>query len=240
MQSVNEERIVTAAMLEHLPEPVQRYMNFTGVVGKPWINSVALKQIGKFRQGLDRPWMPMKADQIYTTTPPSFVWNARFRMWGIPLLRARDEYHSGQGQMKARLAGLFTLFDVRGEELDQGAMLRYLSEMIWFPISYLGENITWETIDNSSANVTLKDAGKSVTGRMYFDREGRPTNFTAKRYREIEGDFSLDDWSTPISEYSVRASLNLPTHGQAVWNLPAGDLVYVDLEIKEILYNTAA
>ena len=31
--------------------------------------------------------------------------------------------------------------------------------------------------------------------------------------------------------------LNLPTKGQAVWNLPAGDLVYVELEITEITCN---
>lgn len=240
MQDFEEERIVTEAMLEKLPAPVQRYMIFTGVVGKLWIRNVVLRQIGRFRQGIDRPWMPMRAKQIFSTEPPSFMWKARFRMGGIPLLSARDEYSLGQAQMMGKLTGLITVFDVRGEKLDQGAMTRYLSEMIWFPIAYLGENITWEAIDDDSAKVTFKDAGKSVTGRMFFDQEGRPANFTAKRYREIDGDFSLDDWSTPIRGYGTFADLNLPTHGQAVWNLPSGDLEYIELEIIEILYNTAA
>ena len=191
-------------------------MRFTGVLGKPWINSVVLKQVGKFRQGLNRPWMPMTAKQIYTISPPSFVWDARFKFMGLPLLRARDEYKSGRGRMHAKLAALITVFDVQGEKLDQGAMVRYLSEMIWFPIAFLGENIKWRAVDSHSADVQLVDADKSVSGRLFFDDDGRPTNFTAKRYREIDGGFSLDAWSTPITGYGMRAGLHLPTQGQAV------------------------
>jgi hypothetical protein len=234
-----EDLLITEDMLTNLPEPVQRYMSFTGVLGKPWINRVNLKYVGNFRQGLDRPWMPMTATQVYMVSPPSFVWNARFKFMGLPLLRARDEYRSGYGHMYAKLAGLFTVFDVRGEQLDQGTMIRYLSEMIWFPTAFLGENITWHAVDNLSADVRFDDVGKSVTGRLFFDDDGRPTNFTAMRYREIDGDFSLDPWSTPITGYGVHAGLHLPTQGQAVWNLDTGDLVYADLEIKEVEYNTA-
>ena len=236
----NQEKIpfVTKDMLANLPVPVQRYMSFTGVLGKPWINSVVLKQVGTFRQGLDRPWMPMIAKQIYTISPSSFVWDARFKFMNMPLLRARDEYRLGQGRMYGKLAAIFTIFDIQGEKLDQGAMIRYLSEMIWFPTAFLGENITWQAVDSHSSDVQFVDAGKRVSGRLFFDDVGRPTNFTAKRYREIDGDFSLDAWSTPITGYGKLAGLNLPIKGQAVWNLQSGDLMYVDLEIKEIKYNT--
>lgn len=240
MDDLKEGVLVSKSMLSDLPAPVHRYMSFTDVLGKPWINSVVLNQVGKFRQGLDRPWMPMTAKQIYTISPPSFVWDARFKIVGLPLLRARDEYRFGRGRMYGKLAGLITVFDVQGEKLDQGAMIRYLSEMIWFPIAFLGANITWQAVDSHSTDVQLIDAGKTVSGRMFFDDEGRPTNFTAMRYREIDGDFSLDAWSTPITGYGERAGLKLPTQGQAVWNLQSGDLMYVDLEIEEVEYNTAA
>ena len=67
---------------------------------------------------------------------------------GLPLLRARDEYRLGRGRMYAKLTALITVFDVQGEKLDQGAMVRYLSEMIWFPTAFLGENITWQAVDS--------------------------------------------------------------------------------------------
>jgi hypothetical protein len=232
-----ERRIITEDMLADLPEPVHRYMQYTGVVGRPWINKVVLAQEGKFRQGIDRPWIPMTALQTYTTDPPSFVWEARFKVAGLPLLWARDEYRRGHGHMFAKLAGLYTVFDVRGEKMDQGAMMRYLSEMVWFPIAFLGENITWEAVDWASADVRLDDAGKRVTGRMHFDPEGRPTKFTAMRYREVDGDFSLDPWTTPMTGYGPLGGLNLPVDAQAVWNLPAGDMEYVNLRVTKIEYN---
>lgn len=228
---------ITDGMLRSLPEPVRRYMRYTGVVGKRRIDSVRLKQIGRFRPGPERPWMSMRAEQYFTTDPPGFVWNAGFRSAGLPLLRARDVYNGGAGHMRARLAGLVTLFDVRGEKLDQGAMLRYLSEMLWFPTSFLGDNITWHSIDDRSAGVTFEDRGRCVCGRMFFDDIGRPVDFTARRHRAVGDEFSLDSWSTPISGYACLAGLNLPVRAQAVWHLPSGDLPYADLEITEIHYD---
>jgi hypothetical protein len=238
--AARSERLVTSEMLQDLPEPVRRYLVYTGVVGKPWIDTVHLKQSGRFRLGLDRPWMPMSAEEFYTTDPPTLTWKARFKVAGLPLLRARDRYESGHGHMFGKLAGLFTVFDARGEELDQATMIRYLNEIMWFPTAFLGENIAWQEVDDHSAEVTFSDCGRSVSGRMFFDDEGRLTNFTTMRYREIDGEFSLDPWSTPITGYGERAGLNLPVGGQAVWNLPAGALVYADLEIMDIEYNSAA
>ena len=238
--SVKEQGLITPDMLENLPEPVQRYMAYTGVVGKQSIDTARLKQVGRFRQGLERPWMPVTAEEFYTTNPPSLKWNARFKVAGLPLLRARDKYASGKVHMFGKLAGLITVFDVRGEKLDQATMIRYLNEIMWFPTAFLGDNITWEEVDAQSAQVTFSDGGKSVSGRMIIDDEGRLTNFTAMRYREIDGEFSLDPWSTPIIDYGERAGLNLPVRGQAVWNLPSGDLLYADLEITEVEYNYAA
>jgi hypothetical protein len=233
-----QKQLITEDMLADLPAPVQRYLDFTGVVGKPWVDTVHLKQTGRFRQGLERPWMPMTVEQSYTVYPPAFIWNARFKVAGLPLLRARDKYEAGHGHMFGKLAGLFTVFDVRGEQLDQGTMVRYLSEMIWFPSAFLGENIKWDGVDDHTARVTFSDHGNSVSGLMHFDETGKLTNFTAERYREIEGEFFLDAWSTPITKYGLMAGLNLPIGGQAVWNLPDGDLVYAEVEITEITYNS--
>jgi len=235
-----ENRTITEEMIRDLPDPVYRYMQYTGVVGQPWVENVWLSQVGKFRQERDKPWMPMTAEQTYTTNPAGYVWRAKFKLAGIPLMRATDRYEAGKGHMQGKLAGIINLFDVQGEKLDQGAMLRYLSEMIWFPTAFLGPNIRWESMDVDSARVTFTDHGKSVQGVMYFDEEGRFTNFRTKRYREIAGAFSLDPWSTPMTEYGKMAGLNLPIKGQAVWNLEAGDLPYIDLAITEIKYNQNA
>ena len=231
-------RVISTAMLEGLPKPMQRHMHYTGLVGKPLADTVYLKQSGRFRLGADRPWMPMTADEWYTVNPPSLLWKARFKIAGVPLVSARDRYEGGRGHMFGKVAGLFTVFDARGPELDQATMIRYLNEIMWFPSAFLSENITWQGVDDHSADAVFTDGGKSVTGRWFVDEEGRITNFTAKRYREFDGHYSLDDWATPITSYGVLAGLNLPVAGQAVWHLPEGDLVYADLAITEVEYNT--
>ena len=236
----SDKQLVTPDMLGGLPEPVQRYLAYTGVVGTPLIDRVRLKQEGRFRQGPDRPWMPLSAEELYTTDPPSFVWNARFKIAGLPILSAKDRYESGHGHMFGKLAGIYTVFDITGEKLDQATMIRYLNEIMWFPTAFLGENISWGEADEHSAQVTFTDHGRSVSARIIFDEVGRLTNFTALRYREIDGDFSLDPWSTPILDYGERAGLKLPTRGQAVWNLESGDLTYADLEIGKVEFNFAA
>jgi hypothetical protein len=232
-------KLITPAMLENLPAPVQRYMGYTGVVGTPWIATARLRQEGTFRTGADRPWMPVRAEEFYTTEPPSLVWNARFKLFGLPLLRARDRYDAGQGHMYGKLAGLYTVFDAKGEELNQATMIRYLNEIMWFPTAFLGANISWAALDDDSARVTFTDHGKSVSADIFFDADGRLTNFKTMRYRENDGAYTLDPWSTPISAYGRLAGLNLPTRGTAVWSLESGDLSYADLEITEVAYNAA-
>lgn len=233
----HNDRIVTADMLRDLPQPVQRYLTYTGVVGQPWITTARVQYQGKFRLGFDKPWMGLSADQSYTTNPPGFQWKAHFKLAGLPLLTGRDIYTNSHGHMFGKLAGIYKLFDARGDELDQGTMLRYLQEMIWFPSAFLGDNITWAPVDDHAADVTFHDGGRSVTGRMFFDDQGRLLTFEAERYREVGGSYTMNTWNTPMVEYGRFAGLTLPTRGMGVWNLDEGDLVYVDLHITNITYN---
>ena len=230
-------KTITQEMLLDLPAPIQRYLTYTGVAGMEWIENVQLKYIGKFRTEADKPWMPMVAHQSYTTDPASFSWDAKFKVAGIPLLRVKDKYENGTGSMHGKLAGLFTLFKTEEcAELNQGTMLRYLNEMMWFPTAFFSKKISWQAIDGQSAQVTYTDFGTSVSARLFIDEKGQITNFIAERYREEKGTYVLGTWSTPIDAYGEFNGLNLPIHGVAQWHLPEGEFPYIELEIKEICY----
>lgn len=229
--------IINADALDHLPKPVQRYLTFSGIIGKPWVDTVRLKYSGGFRTAADKPWMPLSVEQVYTTNPPGFLWKARFKMFGLPVMRATDVYKSGRGHMHGKLLGLFTVVDGQGDEVDQGTAVRYLNEMTWFPMAYLGENITWQAVDDHSADVTLHDAPHHVTARMYFDDAGRPLSFVAERYADFGGKYTLASWATPFSEYQVMSGLRLPASGVGVWQLHSGDLPYINVRLQEIHYN---
>jgi hypothetical protein len=65
--------LITEAGLLSLPEQVQRYLSYAGVVGKEPIRTVRLAQHGFMRQQPGQKWMPLIAEQYYTTNPPAFL-----------------------------------------------------------------------------------------------------------------------------------------------------------------------
>lgn len=236
----SREGVITEEILENLPRPVRRYLTHAGVIGTPLVHSVHLRQRGSMLANRHGSWMPFEAEQWYTTDPPGFVWAARAGVGPIPLIRGRDMYVDGRGHMIIKAGSIFTIVDASGDEMNQGALMRYLSEMIWFPGAFLGHNVSFEGIDDSSARVTLSDRGTSVSGTMHFDDDGQLTEFVAERYRLVKGGYELATWSTPVTGYGELAGLRLPVRGKARWKLPEGDLEYIDVEITELDYNSGA
>jgi hypothetical protein len=230
-------QVVTEEMLGGLPEPVQRYLRYTGVVGKPSARRVYLHQRGRVRLGSGQAWIPLHAQQWYSVRPPGFVWDATMRVAGIPVGRARDMYQEGQGQMLVKVASLITVADARGEQMDQGSMMRYLSEMMWFPTAFLEDNISFEGIDATSARVTLTDHGKTASGTLFVDSEGRLTNFVARRYAITGGRGDLRSWSAPVTGYGEFEGLRLPAGVKAVWKLAEGDLEDINVALTELRYD---
>ena len=145
---------------------------------------------------------------------------------------AADEAGHLQGGARphvGKVAGLFTIFDARGEQLDQGTLLRYLNEMAWFPTAFLGDNIAWQAVDDHSADVTFTDGDKSVSARMTFDDAGGPpiSRPALPRNKALYARHLVH----ALDQYGLLAGLNLPVRGQAVWRLPGGDLPYAELEL---------
>ncbi len=151
------------------------------------------------------------------------------------MVRARDMYREGNGHMLIKIVSLFTVVDAKGEEMDQASMMRYLSEMIWFPTAFLGDNVSFEAVDDASARVTLTDHGRTATATLRVDEEGRLTEFVAKR--NMDERRGLETWSIPITGYGEVERLRLPIRGKAVWKLAEGDFEYIDVAITELEYD---
>jgi hypothetical protein len=231
--------VVTEGMLAELPEPVRRYLRYTGIVGKPFPGAVWLRQQGRMRLAQGQPWVSLDAEEHYSVQPPGFVWAGTARLGPLPVARARDMYADGQGRMLVKAASLWPVADASGEQMNQAAMMRYLSEMIWFPAAFLARNISFEAMDDSSARVTFTDHGRTAAGTLFFDEEGRLTDFVAKRYR-TPGASSPQTWSTPVTGYGEFEGLRLPARGKAVYKTADGDFEYIEVTITELDYDTGA
>ncbi len=235
--NVEASGVVTDEDLEGLPESVQRYLRYTGVVGQPRIKTIRLKQQGAMRLAPDKSWLPMKATQYYATESPAFIWKGTIKAAPLFKITARDRYRGGRGNMQIRLMGLFKVVDMTEPELDQGTLVRFLSEGIWFPTVYLEDYITWEAIDSLSAKATMAYMETTASAMFYFNELGQVVDFVADRYMEKKGTFELRRWSTPLYEYREINGLMLPVTGEAIWELDDCDFSYIRVELLQIEYN---
>jgi hypothetical protein len=227
---------VTAETVAALPAPVQRYLKWSGAIGKPIPALVRLEQRGRIRSAPDAAWMDLEAEEFYSTDPPAFVWRAWFPRRAAATVFGRDAYIGGEASIRMKMLGVAPVADLAGEELRAAGLMRYLNEMMWFPAALAGGNIRWMAIDDSAV-ATITDRGISVTGTFFFDEQGRPVNFKALRYNTDTR--RLETWETPITEYGVFDGLNLPAKGKGVWKLDGGDFAYIELEITGVAYDEA-
>jgi hypothetical protein len=228
--------MVTPEMLIGLPGPVRRYLEFSGVVGKPIVRAVVVKQTGRIRLGPEKRWMEFKATESYSVDPPSFVWDARVGYSSIPVLTVRDSYTKGRGAIRAKLFNLFSVVDADGPRVDESSAVRFLSEVVWFPSAFLHPNFAWKAVDDNSSEVSFSAYGKIVSGALIIAPDGRLTNFISRRYKDVNDPEPLV-WSTPATAYGTLCGLNLPVGGQGVWHLESGDFTYIDVRVDEIRYD---
>lgn len=233
-----DQTVVTEADLVGLPEPVQRWLRWSDVVGKPIPTSVRLRQTGTFRLGEGKKWMPFTAEEYYTTNPPGFVWSTSMEMFPLVSITGRDRYTAGTGDINMRVLGLISVSHKSGGALNQGALLRYLNEMMWFPAAALRPYISWTQIDSTSAKATMTAGDITGDAIFFFDEAGRITNMTADRENDAKG--KRLPWSTPITAYGEFGEIRIPTEGTAIWQYETSEFPYVRLRVTEIEYDNPA
>jgi len=229
--------VVTEDGIKDLPEPVQRYLRYSQIIGKETIGTVRLKQKGLMRMSEDQKWMPLEAEEYYTTNPPGFIWYGSIEFIPFLSVKARDMLSEGKGAMLVKLLGLINIVDATGPEMNQASLVRYLSETIWFPTALLSDYIQWEPVDTDSAKATIRVDGLSASAVFYFKESGELENLVTERYYDEGGQFVLRTWSTPITEYKAINGIRMPSKGYAEWNLDSRDFKYIEIELTDIEYN---
>ena len=233
----NEGEIVTKEDIDGLPANVKRWLKYTKVVGKEKIVSVYVKQKAYMRLEKDKPWMPVEAEQYFTTDEPGFIWKSNIRAAPLFHISGRDKYENGKGNMLIKVLSLFTVADSKGKEIDQSTLLRYLAETMWFPTAALNEYLTWEEMDHYNAKVTMTYDGITASGVFTFNDKGQVVNFEAERYGEFNGEIKLETWSIPVRDYKEFEGIRIPTKGDVTWKLDTGDFNWFNFEVVGIEFN---
>ena len=229
---------VTLEMVADLPSPVQRSLRRSGLVGIEVPETVTVRQKGQIRTGADVRWLRFTAVEEYVLDPPGFDWKASLKIGGLTVGRATDSLRDGHGRMHVRLLGFSTVVDATGPEIDQGSLMRWLNETMWFPSVWATDVISWDPIDGSAAYGSVCVNGLSAGAEFRFDDAGRLVDFHADRYRDVESGYEMTPWSTPLTEHTRFNGIELPSFGSAVWSLDDGDFEYIQIRVTDVRYSS--
>jgi uncharacterized protein DUF6544 len=218
-----------------LPSSVRRYLEIATASRTSAIGQAHLVHGGTFRPRGDQ-WLSIRGDEDFTTDPPGFVWHGRVRVAPCVWIDARDQSIKGQGSMRVRLESIWTLANVQGPEIDQGALVRLLGEMPWFPTALADDRyVTWTELDASSARATLRVHGREVSGVFYFGADGLPERFTAERHRDLgNGHSVVTPFEGRYRDYRHHRGVLVPFEVEASWLLDDGLFPYARFVLDAI------
>lgn len=225
---------VTEEELAGLPSTVQRYLRAMGVVGRPRDWSFRAHFTGRFRLRGQGRWMPAEVWQYNNAVEVARIFHMRIDFAGVVPMVGRDTYVHGKGIMHGKLLGLVTVVRSEGPETDLSELVTYLNDAVLMaPSMLLRPNTSFGPVDDRSFDVTLVDAGQTVTARVFLGDDGRPVNFsTTDRYADLPGGLVRAEWTTPIDGWQPDGDRFRVTRGSAVWQLPEGPLRYMDFQMS--------
>lgn len=236
----NKHEVVSENDLNGLPSPVQNWLQNSQIVGKEKIVSARTKQEVTLRLKENQPWMNAQVEQYFRIDEPGFIWAVDIKMAPLLHIVGRDKYVEGRGNILIKLLSLKTVADGSGKEIDQGALLRFLAEIMWFPTAALSEYIQWEVIDLNSAKATMSYRGVTASGVYTFSEKGEVLSFVAQRYGDFDGEYRMETWSCAMKGYKEFDGFKIPSQGNITWKFKTGDFEWYHFEVKEMEYNNLA
>jgi uncharacterized protein DUF6544 len=238
-----DETVVTEADIVGMPAAVQRYLRFMGTIGRSRDWSFRARFVGRFRMRPGMRWMPAEAWQYNSAIAVARAFVLRVRLAGLVPTVGKDVYVDGHGRMLGRLFGLITVADGKGNEFDMSELTTYLNDAVFLAPSFLlRPEVTWREVDADSFDVTLRDGGRGVSGRVFIDERGAPVDFsTSDRFADLPGGPRRAEWRTPMSEWVAVDGRPLPGQSKAVWNLTEGEFSYLEgrFDPASVAFNVA-
>jgi hypothetical protein len=224
------EKIFSQNQLLDLPEPVQRYFRRVLKDGQPYISYARITHDGQFKTGFEKDWINIKGEQYATTERPGFIWKGTTAMF-----TARDMYIEDKGRLVVSLFSLYNIVDARGEQYNQGELIRWLGESVLYPTNLLpSERLQWFAIDSQTAKLTFNYNKLSLFFIIAFNKIGEITQMETRRYLDKE---NLETWVIKLADFKEMNGVIVPTVFEVLWRLEKGDFSYAKFNLRKIEYN---
>jgi len=233
------QEILNESDMAHLPLPVQKYLKYTGAVGKSKPQNVCIEFDAKMIKKPGAKPMNSFSKQYNFYGNYSRLFLMKASMFFIPF-RAFHVYKNQEASFKVRVANLINVVDISGKELTTAETVTVLNDMcIFAPAALIDKRLKWHEIDSLTTKVSIENGSFNVSAMLYFNAKGELINFVSDDRSALQDDGTLRKarWSTPIKDYKVFEGRKIPTYGETTWNYPEGDFTYGTFNLKSIHYN---
>ena len=236
LQALQGEGEPRPAAVETLPPAVRRYLEAAGATRRAPVRSLRRLHGGTFRPEPGKPAHPIRGEQHFRAEPPGFVWWGRVRPAPLLWIDARDTCLAGEGRMLIMVESTLKLEDARGPGLDEGAMLRLLAEMVWYPTALLDSRyVTWEEAGPDQARGTLRIGERAVTALFHFGTDGLVDRLDAARPFGATGEQT--PWFGQYGDFREVDGLRVPFRADVGWLLDGKPYDYAHWEMTRFEFD---
>lgn len=230
--------ILSEADIQHLPSIVQKYIRYTGSVGKEKVYNFKAEFSGGIRSNPDEEYMQLKSVQYNFMKKPARLFYIEAKKKGIPAVGIHI-YQNEKAIFKIKLLSLFTVVDASGEKMDQGETVTVFNDMCFMaPATLIDNRITWESIDDLTVKAFFTNGKIKISAILYFNEKGELINFVSNDRYETDGkNYKNYPWSTPVKSYVDINGYRLPASADLIYSKPDGEFTYGQFQLNDIKYN---
>jgi hypothetical protein len=229
--------LLTDADIQSLPQPVQKYLRYCGVVNKPKVKNVRIEFEGRMRSK-KKDWFPFTTVQYNFFDEPARLFFMKAKMFGITVPGYHD-YQQAAAGMNIKLFGLFPVVQVSGAAMNRAETVTLFNDMcLMVPASLIDKRIEWIPVDSLSAKAIFTNGANKITATLYFNQLGQLVNFISDDRTDVN-EMKQYRFSTPVKEYRRMGEINIMKYGEAVWHYPDGEFVYGEFNLTSIEYNVS-
>jgi len=230
---------LTEEDIRHLPAIVQKYLHYTGSVGKEKVLNFRAEFTGGIRSKSSEEFMALKSVQYNFTDKPTRLFYIVAKKKGIPA-KGIHLYRDQTAIMLVKILGLFTVVDAKGKEMNQGETVTLFNDMCFMaPATLIDRNIEWKEIDPLTVDARFTNGNITVGATLYFNGEGELVNFLSNdRFETTDGKtYNNYPWLTPVTGYININGYRLPSGAKLIYKHPDEDLVYGEFNLQSMDYN---
>jgi len=198
-------------LVADLPEPAQRYFNYTIEAGTPLRRVAEIEMAGDLSLGTkDSPdYHTMKARQL-SAAPFGFVWLLRWN--GVS---GSDGALPDTSWTRFWLFNILPVAHASGTNHRRSSFGRMVADSaFWAPASMLpGKNVCWQALGPDSARVIMRFGELEQAVDVYVDAQGRPHKILIQRWSNENPDkiHRLQPFGGDLSGFRQFGGYRLPT-----------------------------